>query len=242
MTKEGAPPHRKKTRFACVGNVLNSVVTKLGLDRRLREQALLNLWPIVVGDTFASKTRPLFIDCENNLVVAAQDAAVAQEMSFIKREITNKLKRAGQSTGITIVGVRLDLKHYHRLNQDLDSNNASLSGVKVDNVSVDDGLLERPDDLSLAAVSLSESELDEIEELKAGIEQNLSSYGDSTVAQTSQMSERIARLVEREMRVTKWQKIKGFPSCSQCGLPAGRLHSRAGLCSYCYQKKETGQA
>src|SRR5579883_1385125 len=109
------PPHRqKKSKFTNVSNVLNTLVTKLGLDRRLRERALMNLWPIVAGDTFALNTRPLFIDYENNLVVSVRDASTAQELSFHKRQLASKLKAAGRGTGITIEGIRFDLKHFHQ--------------------------------------------------------------------------------------------------------------------------------
>jgi hypothetical protein len=113
MTKPETPERKAKSAFTSISNVLNEVMGRLGLDRRLREQTLLNLWPVIVGDAFASKTRPLFIDNQNILVIAVQDASTAQELSFFKREITNKFKQAGVGTGVNIAGLRFDLKHYH---------------------------------------------------------------------------------------------------------------------------------
>jgi len=113
MIKPEAPIRKAKSAFTSISNVLSEIVGQLGLDRRLKEQTVLNLWPMIVGDAFATKTRPLFIDNQNILVIAVQDASTAQELSFFKREITNKLKQAGAGTGVTIAGLRFDLKHYH---------------------------------------------------------------------------------------------------------------------------------
>src|SRR5215468_10772901 len=75
-----------------VDAVLEQLVRKLGLDRRLREQTLMNLWPHLLGEPWARKFRCLFIDSENNLVVALADAATGQELSLMKPAILAKLR------------------------------------------------------------------------------------------------------------------------------------------------------
>src|SRR5262249_4009977 len=96
-----------------VDQVLNQVVAKLGLDRRLKEHAFMGLWPLVVGDQFAAKSRPIFIDSSLNLVVTVKDASVAQELSLMRSELLRKLKSAARGVGVSVSGLRFDLKQFH---------------------------------------------------------------------------------------------------------------------------------
>ena len=235
---------RKRSTLTNVGDVLNTIVTKLGLDRRLREQTLMNLWPIVAGNTFALNTRPLFVDYENNLVVAVRDASVAQELSFLKRQITNKLKIAGKSAGIRIEGLRFDLKHFHQPNE------TEKLGDRI--VTSDDAiggeappvafLANVPDEKLLKEQTLSEEEINQIAELKSQITYNAKLFIDhGDEAAVDALAERIARIAERELRLKKWQQSNGFPICQSCALPSSRLHTSLGLCSYCYLKQNADQ-
>jgi hypothetical protein len=232
---------KNKSTFINVGNVLNKIVDKLGLDRRLREQALVSLWPCVAGETFAQKSRPLFVDYENNLVVSVRDAATAQELGFFKREIINKLKKLAQSTGIKIEGLRIDLKHYHQQETNEQRANASgediLSGVGQ-NLFKRPGSIIKPDQASLDQIELSESELAELVQLQSNLEQNLTASGDLDDEQIGQLSQRISKIAAREIRLIKWQNTNGCPICSRCHLPASQLHTKLKLCPYCYLKQE----
>ncbi len=75
-----------------VNQVLNKVVGKLGLDRRLKEHALMSLWPSVAGEMFATCSRPLFLDHEGNIVIAVKDASVGQELSLLKVDLAKKMR------------------------------------------------------------------------------------------------------------------------------------------------------
>lgn len=236
------PPHRqKKSKFTNVSNVLNTLVTKLGLDRRLRERALMNLWPIVAGDTFALNTRPLFIDYENNLVVSVRDASTAQELSFHKRQIANKLKAAGRGTGITIEGIRFDLKHFHQAGDRNDEATAFPTGSEASHPRESPSLSfssNSPDAQTLSGVELKTSEINEIDALKSEIERNSRVFLDrASEEEIGALSQRIARMAERDLRLKKWRELNGFPLCQNCGTPANRLHTQAGICLYCYLKK-----
>lgn len=236
MPNQEPPRGRKKSTFTNVTNVLNALVDKLGLDRRLREQALLNLWPLVAGDTFALNTRPIFIDYENNLVVAVKDASVAQELSFVKRQITDKLKHAGLSTGIQIKGLRLDLKHFHTNN--LPGQNEGRPVRGSDDAFALSFPSELPDDKALAELKLSASELNEIADLKRQIEETSASFLHQSQGALETICERISKLMEREVRLKKWQQMNGSPSCQSCGQPAIRLHTQTRVCSYCFLKQK----
>lgn len=112
MTKEEPDARRKKSSFINIGQVLDKVVVRLGLDRRLQEVALFGLWPTLVGPKLAEKSRPLFIDNESNLVVAVKDAVIAQELGFLRKELSEKLQLAGSKIGVRVKGLRFDLRHH----------------------------------------------------------------------------------------------------------------------------------
>jgi len=68
-----------RKNLSAVNNVLNQVMSKLGLDKRLREHTFLTLWPTFVNGAIADRSRPLFIDSDRNLVVSVADSATGQE-------------------------------------------------------------------------------------------------------------------------------------------------------------------
>jgi len=238
MKKSPTNFRRKKAKFANVGSVLNTIVSTLGLDKRLKERALINLWPIVVGDKFALNTRPLFVDYENNLVVAVRNASVAQELSFVKREIVQQMKRIGLGTGLQIQGVRFSLKHFHEPDEEGTSN--YLTNERKTNPSVEGGTQAGKsvavDNLNMAEVKLTEEELLELKQMIANIEQKLCVLGEVTPEKVHDLSRRIETLVEKEMRFKKWHQLQGFPCCSNCNFPVALLHASRRLCSYCYLK------
>ncbi len=99
----------KKRAMSSVNNVLSQLVSSLNLDRRLKEHTLLGLWPTVIGEPFASKSRPLFIDHEGSIVIAVSEAAVGQELSLMRSQLVKKMRIAGNGLGIEIRGIRFDL-------------------------------------------------------------------------------------------------------------------------------------
>ena len=73
---------RKLTR---IGEVLPSVLKRLGLEQRFKEQAVLALWPDVVGAELASRTRATRID-KGVLYVYVDHGAWMQELHFIETD------------------------------------------------------------------------------------------------------------------------------------------------------------
>ena len=69
---------RKRGSFATMSNLMNKLVVNLGLDQRLKEHDLLNLWPTLAGEVFADKSRCLFIDNERKLVISVKDALLVK--------------------------------------------------------------------------------------------------------------------------------------------------------------------
>jgi hypothetical protein len=219
-------PKRKRGSFATINNVLSRLVTKLGLDRRLKEHALMGLWPVVAGDFFAKQSRPLFIDTENSLVVTVKDASVAQELSLKKREILRKLQQAATSLGMTVSGLRFDLKHYHGTRTDM-ALEASLR-VKP---------LPDPTDLELAAIDLSTEELGQLAIVAQELRETEQNTGGG-LSQEINLASRMAAICEREIRLRKWRIARGYPQCSLCQEAVTLLHGSGGHCMECFYRSQ----
>jgi hypothetical protein len=58
-------------------------LTGLNLDQRLRESQAMALWPDIVGDVTAAKTRPLYVN-RGTLVVHVASSAWAHQLSLLK--------------------------------------------------------------------------------------------------------------------------------------------------------------
>jgi hypothetical protein len=192
--------------FAPLGSVLSGVMSGLALDRRLKEHTLINLWPTFVSSAIAQRSRPIFIDSSRLLVIAVADASCGQELSLSKTQVLAKLIPTGRALGVEIAGLRLDLKHYHRKEEE----NFSSAQPGRDR-------LPEPKEADLAQIILPQEDLDELrqlaEELKSG-------NGDPDLAA------RMLKLFEGELKLRQWQFLNGYPVCDACGNPARKLHAK----------------
>lgn len=182
----------------------------------------MSLWPAIVGDVFGSRSRPLFIDSEKNLVVAVKDASVGQELSLYKLEILKKLKLAGKSVGVEISGLRFDLKHYGKPPEPAAIPDDKRPGIP------------EPQESELRSIVLTGEDLKELEELGAHLKMN--DLPESTVRQEMQAAspERILSVFERELRLRRWKMSNGCPSCERCGTLTARFFGDKRQCSLCY--------
>jgi hypothetical protein len=214
---------RKQANFATMSNLMNKLVVKLGLDQRLKEHALMYLWPSVVGETFATNSRCLFIDNERKLVVSVKDASVGQELSLLRREILRKMQIAAHNLGVKIEGIRFDMKHFHHVEEAADA--ASTYAPS----------LPQPTPEDLQSVMLTEEELTEIEMLGAGPSHPEVIRGSGFTSKLT-ISKRMASIFEHELRLKKWRAAKSYPICSACSEPAHQLHGDNRLCAHCFYK------
>ncbi len=240
---------RGRRSLSSIDSVLSKLVSTMGLDRRLKEHALLNLWPIMIGSLFSEKSRPLFIDHEGNLVIAVKDASVAQELSLLKPEIIKKMRIAAHSMGLTINGMRFDLKHFY-------GGTPALSEGERFPLHKQPRQAE-PTPEELADVSLSESDLQELAALKAELPLDnassieiLNNFKESDVTgeslcikvptssadnlNTPELNQRIFCMFEQELKLRQWRRKQGFPLCPKCQMPTQSLHGPQSLCPDCY--------
>jgi hypothetical protein len=232
---QNQPARSGKARLANVGDVLGTVVQGLSLDRRLREHALRQIWPTLVGEPFQARSRVLFVDSEENVVVAVSDASTAQEMSFSKRELLQKIFPAARALGLRIRGIRFDLKQFFSKSESSLNLDPSQSGQMTH-----EPLPESPAEDELNRIALTESHRQQVQELTLALksidELKITSTSEDG-SDTKQWSKRITRIVEHELKLETWRRSQNFPNCSSCHYPTGKLHTELGLCTQCYLKK-----
>ncbi len=223
-----------KAKFTNVGRVLDDVVRGLGLDRRMKEQALRQMWPTLVGEPFHDKTRVLFIDSEGNLVVSVRDGSTAQELTFAKRSVLTKIRPAVKALGLSIKGMRFDLKHYF---DKIELAMGSRADTNMNNDSSDAYPTETPDEDELNRIELSDREQREIDELSVAL-RAAGFVTPGASEQSESRSQRIAKAFERQLRLINWRHSKNFPSCSKCNYPTTNLHTKIRLCAECYLEEQ----
>jgi predicted nucleic acid-binding Zn ribbon protein len=94
-------------KFTKVGELLPSILSKLGLEQRIKEQRVLALWPVVVGEELASRTRAIKID-HGVLYVRVDHGAWMQELHFIENDLLRRLR--ARAPGVKLTGIRFSSK------------------------------------------------------------------------------------------------------------------------------------
>lgn len=90
-----------------MGELLPSILGKLGLDQRFKEQQVLNLWPTVVGEELAARTKATKV-VRGVLYVHVDHGAWMQELHFIEKDLLRKLR--AQSPGVVLKKIRFSSK------------------------------------------------------------------------------------------------------------------------------------
>ena len=73
--------------------VLKTYLLKMGLDKGVRQQQAVNLWPIAVGNKIAENTTVQNVE-HGTLIVHATSPVWAQELQLQKKDILSKLNKA----------------------------------------------------------------------------------------------------------------------------------------------------
>ncbi len=94
-------------KFTRLGELRPSILSKLGLDQRFKEQQVLNLWPTVVGEELAARTKATKVD-RGVLHVHVDHGAWMQELHFIEKDLLRKLR--AQSPGVVLKKIRFSSK------------------------------------------------------------------------------------------------------------------------------------
>lgn len=84
---------RRPDQLRPTGEILESVLSGLGLAGRLREREALTLWPELVGPEIARRSEALRIQ-RGVLFVRVDSAAWSQELLFLKTKILSRFEES----------------------------------------------------------------------------------------------------------------------------------------------------
>ena len=73
-----------------IKRILNATLRKLGLEKRIKEYAILSFWNDAVGENIALHTRPIKV-YDGRLTVLVESSSWTQELTFLKSGIMERL-------------------------------------------------------------------------------------------------------------------------------------------------------
>lgn len=108
---------RAKQKFVTesVADILPSFCESISLDDRIRDMAVLRLWPTLLPDErFQAVSRAIMLKRVGNqthLLVRVSDATAASELSFYREQIRHALNDFASQTGVRVDDIRLHVGH-----------------------------------------------------------------------------------------------------------------------------------
>jgi len=73
-----------------IKRILNATLRKLGLEKRIKECAILSFWNEAVGENIASHTKPIKV-YDGRMTVLVESPSWTQELTFLKSGIMERL-------------------------------------------------------------------------------------------------------------------------------------------------------
>lgn len=99
----------RKTELKPLSDILPSILDKLKISDKLKEQKVLLIWNKIVGDKIKYHTKPFKIE-NNILTVLVDNSTWMQELTFLKTEIIKKLNEAIGADVVKDIKFRLKSK------------------------------------------------------------------------------------------------------------------------------------
>lgn len=86
------PKYRRISKLEGIQGILQGALKRRGLDQAIAKYQFVLKWPEIVGGEIAKRTRPEFLK-NGTLFVRVAESVWAQELTFQKDVILNRLKR-----------------------------------------------------------------------------------------------------------------------------------------------------
>lgn len=201
---------RKKNSnyFESINSVINGLTGNLRLEKGLKVSSVSKLWADIVGPRF-KKTSKIYSIYENKgsdiVLIAVNSSAVAQELSFYKKDILKKLHKVGENFGFNIKEINFSTKYWKKEEKQEE---------KKVRVPPDEDLecIEIPDEL--------------LEDLKVSL--------DEKSIFNEKIRQRFLKTVIKDLKTRLWMKKNNYPACKKCGIPvAVNYPDQEKLCPSC---------
>ncbi len=82
----------KQHEIKLIGSALNSLLSQYGLDVKIKQYKVLEIWNTAVGEQIAKATNPEKIE-RGVLTVRVEKSVWRNELSYLKKEIIEKLNK-----------------------------------------------------------------------------------------------------------------------------------------------------
>lgn len=194
-----------RTSTCTIGEALNSFLSRTGLARSVKEYLVMASWPKVVGEEIASRVRPASI-LNGVLFVVADNSAWACEISFLKRQIVQRLNELSVQGEIRDIRVEV-LQKSPRPDRTKRGETARAREVQV------------LDESELDKISLPDSQWQEINRMSQRL-------ADPVVA------DRFSKLLVKAKKSEIWWEKRGWNRCPNCSALKALPRSECPVCRY----------
>lgn len=205
-----------------ISTILNKFVKDFGIDKRLKERVLINIWPEIIGDTFADCTKAVSVIKKNGydvLLVGVSSPTVSQELYFFKKDLIKKISSITNMFEFNIQDIVFSQKVWKEEKRPEQLNTNSDDYVYI--------FKKNPTEKELSAISVPDSILSDI---KGSIETQ--NFTDDS------QKNRLYETIIKDIKIQIWKKNNGFPCCENCGVPLNMyLPTEKNLCPSCKYTK-----
>lgn len=108
-----------------ISGILDQTLKKLPCAKKIKGQQLIDVWPVIVGEHIANKSRAIYFE-NGMLQVWVKDSIWAQHLYFQKKQIVSKLNKAVRTNILKDiryqVGGKIPASHGLEVNQELIEN------------------------------------------------------------------------------------------------------------------------
>ena len=80
-------------RPLCLSDALTELCRRWGIETKVKEYLAMSRWPQVVGEKIAREAKPIGIE-KGKLFVQVDNSSWRNELTFIKKDIVDKLNQA----------------------------------------------------------------------------------------------------------------------------------------------------
>ena len=103
------------TDFVEIGSMIEELLEKKEFKKAMTRSNLYKFWGKVAGAKFADKSKPYSMLAGGVMVIACENAIVAQELMLKKKQLLVKFKHYLESLKIKVTDLRFDPKKWTEL-------------------------------------------------------------------------------------------------------------------------------
>ena len=215
---------KRNNYFNNLGDVLKGVKNSLKIEEGLKQKELIELWPKIIGSRFKNVSKILYVYERNRqmvLMVAVSSSTVAQELSFFKKDIINKINGLSKEYNYNVADIFFDQKLWDETQED-------------NKKKVKDGSKK----LYKIEKHFTEKDLNEIK-LSEDVMQRINSSFEEQEFHSEELKQKMYNTVLKDLKEKEWMKRNGFPVCDECGSPLRYFtNEEKNLCPVCKFKEK----